>query len=349
MSGPSRARLERSRIGVSGRLIDALRCLEESASRIVLAVDSEERLVGVLTDGDIRRALIAGSSLETRIGGLVRREYTAVGPEAGRAEVLDLMQARSISAIPVVGRDGRLLGLHLLHELLGRIERPNWAVIMAGGEGRRLRPLTESMPKPMLRVAGRPILERLVLHLLGFGIRRIFISVNHLAGVIEEHFGNGGRFGCSIEYLRETQPLGTGGPLSLLPDEAQHPLLVVNGDIVTQADLGALIEFHAEGGQRLTLGVRRYFHTIPFGCVELEGSRVARLLEKPQIARVINAGIYVLDPDLPRRVPANQAFPITLLIEQLLACGESVRAFEIQEDWVDVGQREELQRAQGRA
>jgi NDP-sugar pyrophosphorylase family protein len=254
------------------------------------------------------------------------------------------MRARMIAQIPILDEAGKLVGLHLLHEILGAVECANWAVIMAGGRGSRLRPLTDELPKPMIRVAGRPILERIVLHLVGYGIRRIFLSVNYLGHVIQEHFGDGSRFGCRIEYLREEQPLGTGGSLSLLPEAPRDPLLVMNADLVTEADVAAMLEFHRAGGQRATMGVRRYHHRVPFGCVELNDDRIVQMEEKPMLTRMVNAGIYVLDPAVVGRVPQSEV-SLPAIIEQCLAQGELVRAFEIASDWIDVGQREQLKLA----
>src|SRR5207253_1938011 len=175
-------------VEVGRSLRDALLALDRGGFGIALVIDPGGRLVGTLTDGDVRRALLGGSGLESPLAPFVHREYTAVSPGTGRAEVLDLMQARSIEQVPIIDAERRLVGLHLIHELLGAIERPNWAVLMAGGQGTRLRPYTENVPKPMLRVAGRPILERLVLHLVGYGVRRIFLAVNYLSKQIEDHF-----------------------------------------------------------------------------------------------------------------------------------------------------------------
>jgi NDP-sugar pyrophosphorylase family protein len=216
---------------------------------------------------------------------------------------------------------------------------------MAGGRGTRLGPVTENIPKPMVRVAGRPILERLILHLVGFGIRRIFLSVNYLADVISGHFGDGAKFGCRIEYLRESEPLGTGGALSLLKEKPASPLIVLNGDLVTQVNLADMLDFHGRGRYAATMGVRQYTHQVPFGCVELQGDRVVGLEEKPILDRCVNAGVYVLEPSLLARVPKS-AYPITALFEDCLAKKEPVGAFEIREDWIDVGHRDQLKQAQ---
>jgi dTDP-glucose pyrophosphorylase/CBS domain-containing protein len=331
-------------VPVSQSLRAALVALEQGGVGIALVVDDGGRLLGTLTDGDIRRALLAGTGLDEPLAPCVQRQYTAVAPGAGRAEVLDLMQARSIEQVPVVDDEQRLVGLHLIHELLGAVERPNWAVIMAGGQGTRLRPYTQTIPKPMLRVAGRPILERLVLHLIGYGVKRVYLAVNYLSQQIEDHFEDGREFGCQIEYLREEEFLGTGGPLSLLPEAPADPLFVLNGDLVTQCNLAEMLEHHQRCAALATLGVRRYVHQVPFGCVETDGDRLKRIEEKPALTRLVNAGVYVLEPELLPRIP-KATFPITNLFEDCLGRGENLAVYEITDDWVDVGQHDQLKQA----
>jgi dTDP-glucose pyrophosphorylase len=340
--------LDNFTLAASASLRDAMRTLETNAAAIALVVDGERRLLGTVTDGDIRRALLRGATLESGVREFMQTRFTSVPPAADRAGVLDLMQARRIQQIPVVDADGKLAGVHLLRELLGGAEHTEWAVIMAGGEGTRLRPLTQHLPKPMIRVAGRPILERLVMHLVGHGVTRIFFAVHYKGEVIEEYFGDGAGLGCHIEYLREPEPLGTGGALSLLPEAPPEPVLVMNGDLVTQADIGRLLEYHRQGGQAATLAVRPYFHVVPFGCVAAHDGRLTGIQEKPCITRLVNAGIYVLDPAVVRRIKPGVP---TTAPEILLDCcrrGEEVRILEIEEEWSDVGRPEELQRARGR-
>jgi dTDP-glucose pyrophosphorylase len=324
-----------------------MRSLEASRTRIVLVVRDDGVLAGTVTDGDIRRALLAGHGLDSPLAPIANRTFASVGPEATRAEVLDLMQARRVEQLPILDAGGRLVGLHLLHEVLGAVERPNWAVIMAGGRGTRLLPLTENVPKPMLKVAGRPILERIVLHLVGFGIRRIFISVNYLSDVIEEHFGDGSKWGCRIDYLREERPLGTGGSLSLLPEPPAVPLLALNGDLVVQFDVARMLAFHAEGSFKSTVAVHDYTHTVPFGVLDIAEGQVRDLKEKPTFVWPTNAGIYVLEPEVVARVPPDTEFPLPGLLEQCLQRGERVGAFRLDGDWIDVGRVGELRRARG--
>jgi len=333
------------RVRPQASLTDALRAIDRGGAGIALVESPGGRLVGLLTDGDVRRALLGGAGLESRLAPHMRKRFISVRPQAGRAEVLDLMQSRFLSQVPVVDESGRCHGLHVLRELIGGSERPHWAVIMAGGLGMRLRPITERLPKPMIRIAGRPILERLLLHLQGFGIRRFFFAVNYLGHLIEDHFGDGSQFGCSIDYLREKKPLGTGGALSLLPERPAHPLVVLNGDLLTQVNLDLMLQQHASERAALTVGVKRYAHQIPYGCVEVSGRRLLGLEEKPVLERLVNAGIYVVEPRLVARVP-RAFFPMTELIAGALKRRERVGAFEIEEDWLDVGQREQLRQGQ---
>lgn len=334
-------------VRIDGKLRDVFATLERGGMRVAVATDERGHVVGIMTDGDARRALLSGADLCAPLEPLLNRRFTSVQPLVSRAEVLDLMNARHLDAIPIVEADGRLVGLHQLHEVFGRKRRRNWAVVLAGGRGSRLGSITERLPKPMVRVAGRPILERLVLHLVGHGIQKIFLAINYLGNVIEEHFGDGARFGCSIAYLREERPLGTAGPLALLPENPAAPLLVLNGDLVTQADVGSMIDFHERGSHAATVAVRPYFHTVPFGCVELDGTRVVRLEEKPRLGQIINAGIYVLSPPALDVVTSGEGCGMPAVLERCMGRGRQVHAFEIQEDWIDVGQREQLLQARG--
>lgn len=329
-----------------GTIWDAMKVIDKGAEGICLMVDDKLRLLGTITDGDIRRALLQGASLQDLAAPFACPRCISVHMTAGRAEVIELMQASQIKQIPVLDNEGCICGLHLLREVIGISIRSNWAVIMAGGKGTRLGELTKSTPKPMLKVAGRPILERLVLHLVGSGIRRIFISVNYLASVIEDHFGDGSRFGCQIEYLREgtDEPLGTGGSLALLPDLPSDPIFVCNGDLVTQVDVSSFFDFHQKGGYQATIGARSYAHEIPFGCLEVTAGRVSSIVEKPTFSQLINAGIYVLSPEILQRVP-RRFFPITELFDEAVRSGAPIGAFEIVDDWIDVGQREHLKQA----
>ena len=343
------AELQKLIVGPDQTIRDAMRAITDNWREIALVTDAQGRVVGVVTDGDIRRGLLSGLTLDSPVNRVMTADYVDVGVEADRASVLDLMKARRIRHIPVVDRERRLVGIHFLESLLGTADKPNAAVVMAGGEGRRLRPITDRLPKPMVPVAGRPILERIVLHLVGYGVKRIYISVNYMAEVITGHFGDGSRFGCAIEYLRETTPLGTGGPLSLLTERPKDPLVVMNGDLVTQVDISRLLQFHGRHRAAATLAARHHQVEIPFGVVSEKNGELVELTEKPTPHYLINAGVYVLDPDVLELVPAGAFFPITSLFEKLLAAKRRVAVYSVEEDWIDVGRREELDRARGEA
>lgn len=334
-------------IGVNGTIREAMMSLEKSGLEVVLVTDDQKMLLGIMTDGDIRRALLAGSSLESPLGNCINRDFIRVSPMAGRTQIVDLMQARGISQLPITNEMGQLVGLHTLREILGAVERDNWAVIMAGGRGERLRPITDSLPKPMIRVAGRPILERIILHLVGFGIRRIFVSVNYKARMVEDYFSDGKALGCEIQYLKENEPLGTGGALSLLPEKPPHAILVLNGDVLSQFDVAGMLSFHENGNYRATVAVHDYVHTVPYGVVETREDYITGLREKPAKIWLVNAGIYTLDPVLLDRVPRQTFFPLPSLVEECLEKGESVGAFRINGDWLDVGKHRDLKIALG--
>jgi dTDP-glucose pyrophosphorylase len=326
---------------------DAMVVLDRGALEIALVVDKSGKLLGTCTDGDVRRALLAGFGFHSPIGPHIERNFVSVGPELGRAQALDLMRAQQIQQIPVLSADGTVLGLHLMRELIGSVSRPNWAVLMAGGKGTRLRPLTENLPKPMIPVAGRPILERLVLHLVGHGIRRIFLSINYLGEMVETFFGDGSKYGCTIEYLREDRPLGTGGSLALLPELPEHPLIVMNGDLVTDLNIGDLLAFHSKGGYVASVGLREYCHTVPFGVGQTQGDRLRLLSEKPTYSWMVNTGCYVLNPQFIASMSKGTACTIVSLVEDALTRGEGIGAYSVTQDWIDVGRISDLARAAG--
>jgi dTDP-glucose pyrophosphorylase/predicted transcriptional regulator len=330
-------------------LLTAMRVIDRSRTKLAFVADHRGRIIGTLGDGDIRRAILRGARIDRAgsVGAAMHKPFKSVAPSVSRAEVLDLMRAWRIGQLPVLDTAGRMVGVHLLEELLGARERPNRAVIMAGGKGTRLRPLTENVPKPMLKVAGRPILERLVLHLVGYGIRNIFLSINYLGEMIEEHFGDGSAFGCKIRYLRETKPLGTGGALSLLPGRSDHPILVMNGDLVTQLRVDELLDFHERGSFTATMCVRPHQYEVPFGVATVEGNRLRGLREKPTEQLLANVGIYVLSRAAVSMIPKRKEYPITELFETCLEKRLAVGAYALDGDWIDVGRPDQLRNARG--
>ena len=326
---------------------DAMVLLNINAREVVLVRDGQGRISGLITDGDIRRGLLTGETLESPVIRVMHRDFYAVGPEADRATVLDVMKARMFQHVPILDRERKLIGVHFLRDLIGAAAKPNIAVVMAGGKGTRLHPVTETIPKPMVEVAGRPILERIVLHLVSHGIQSIYLAVNYKAEVIEGHFGDGSRFGCAISYLRESEPRGTGGPLSLLPMRPEHPIVVLNGDQVMRADLTAMLEQHRRDGAVATIAVGPYDIQVPFGAVTESNGRLVTLQEKPSISVLVNRGIYVLNPAVIVAIPPTGEFPITALFDSLLEDRKPVSVFHFDDYWLDVGRPADLRQANG--
>lgn len=318
----------------------------------VFVVEAGGFLSGVVAEDDIRKALLGGHGLGAPIYPLMKKPRASARPLEGRVEVLDLMRALRLHEVPVLDRDGRVVGVHVENHLVGVFPRASWAVIMAGGRGTRLAPLTNNIPKPMLPVAGRPILERLVLHLVGSGINKIFLSVNYLADMIEKHFGDGSQFGCTIEYLREDpgRPLGTGGALRLLGDLGyvpNAPLLVMNGDLITNFSVDDMLDAHTTQDAMATMAVSEYEHQVPFGVLEASNHRLVRIVEKPTSTWSVNAGIYVVEPSLLKQIPDEELFPITKLFDGCLLRGETVTLWPLNDQWQDVGMPLELAQARG--
>lgn len=331
-------------------LREALGAIDCGGVGLVFVVDPKRKVLGTLSDGDVRRAILSGRVLDHGgVADVMHTRFRWVGPDARRVEVLDLMRSLGITVVPALDGKGRLIAVHLLRELLGTAEKPNAAVIMAGGKGTRLRPLTYELPKPMLPVAGRPILERIVLHLVGAGVRNIALSVNYLSHVIVEHFGDGSRFGCKITYLKERKPLGTAGALSLLPVHLKRaPIIVMNGDLVVDFDVPKLLESHVESKSALTVALKPWQVEIPFGVATMRGNQILELREKPLERFMVNAGIYVVSPDTLKLVPTQNASTMPELIERCRLRRRRVGGFLLDAgDWIDVGRPDSLRRARG--
>ncbi len=328
-------------------ILDVMKTIDRTGLEVALVCDRSRKLLSVVTDGDIRRALIRGMELNAPIKDVGNRRFTSVGDNVSRMDALDLMLKESFKCLPVIDGKGQLVDLHTLTTSLSGERIDSWAVIMAGGKGERLGELTKGIPKPMLPIGDRPILEHIVRLLVTHGVRRIFISVNYLGRMIQDHFGDGTDYQCKIDYLHEQEdtPLGTGGPIALLPELPKHPLVVMNGDLLTRIHIGRLLAFHRSGDFIATMGLREHIVQVPFGVAEVKDSMVAKLVEKPRLNYRINAGIYVLDPSLIPLIPKGRLYPITELLNDCLKDNKRIGAYHMQEAWNDIGLPDEYQRA----
>lgn len=337
--------LNNIQLAPSTPVLEAMRIIDQGAAQIALVVDEQLRLVGTLTDGDIRRGLLFGETLEAPIERLMNRKFRAAKSSDDQGVVLEMMRKKVLRQIPVLDEQGRVVQLLLLQELLNPQNLSNPVVIMAGGKGTRLRPYTQHCPKPMLPVGDKPMLEILLEQCVASGFDTFYFSVNYLKEQIVDYFGNGAGWGVSINYLVENEPLGTAGSLQLLPDSVKEPFLVLNGDVLTRLDTRQLLHFHAEHKAQATLCVREHELTVPFGVVQTKGVELAGFEEKPTYRNQVNAGIYVIDPQLLPLLPPHQFTDMPSLLLAAQEVGHRVAVCPIHEYWLDVGRPETLKQA----
>ncbi|MBI2789642.1 MAG: nucleotidyltransferase family protein [Elusimicrobia bacterium] len=329
-------------------LRDAMNVMTKHRVGLALVVGPDRRLLGVAADIDIRRALLKGAKLTSPVVKAMNRRPVTVSSLATREEIAAAFRAHPKSHLPIVDARRRLTGLAALVEYATIPRRyPNRVVVMAGGAGKRLRPLTANTPKPMLRLGDKPILEHVLEQMIAAGFTRFSFTVNYLAEQIERHFGDGSRWGAEIEYVRETRPLGTAGALGLLKHPGTEPLLVLNGDILTKVDFPALIEFHRAEKGLATICVKHHEIQVPYGVVEHAGKRLTRFVEKPTQRFLVNAGIYVLDPRALAGLPKRRACDMPEFLERIRRGRRGgVACFPIQEYWLDIGGPKEFSRAE---
>jgi dTDP-glucose pyrophosphorylase len=325
----------------------AIATLDEGGQRIVLVIDDDERLQGTLTDGDVRRALLQHQPLTTPVGEVMCATPQVAELQWSREKILSVMESTRLLHLPVVDPAGRVVGLETLHELLDKKRIDNPVFLMAGGFGKRLYPLTQDCPKPMLKVGDKPILELILQSLADAGFHQFYISTHYLPEMIRTHFGDGSKWNVSIQYVHEEAPLGTGGALGLLPaGEVKLPMILMNGDLLTRVDYRSLLEFHQRHQGTATLCVREYESQVPYGVIQSEGHRITQIVEKPVQRFFISAGIYILSPELIGRVVPGERIDMPMLLEQEIVAGREVNMFPVHEYWLDIGRMDDFHRAQ---
>lgn len=330
---------------VHSSIEQAVRNLDQVAIRIVLVINERGELEGTISDGDIRRGLLKGLDLKSPIANVIHRNALVVPSEMGREMVMQLMVANKIQQIPVVNEHRHIVGLHLWDEITTVPVRPNMMAIMAGGMGTRLRPHTENCPKPLLPVAGKPMLEHIIERAKLEGFSHFVLAIHYLGHMIEDHFGNGERLGVKIEYLREQSPLGTAGALGLLSSRPNAAFVVTNGDVITDIRYGDLLDFHIRHDAAATMAVRVHEWQHPFGVVQTKGVEIVGFEEKPVARSHINAGVYALDPDALSVLNADSHCDMPTLFERLQAKAKRTVAYPMHEPWLDVGRPDDLSRA----
>ena len=335
-----------------GALREAMAQMDRAGHGILLIMDEERRLLGTVTDGDVRRAILANLDLSQPVSVLLARKAgtrfaTPITAPIGqdRTVYLSILKQHSLLHLPLLDAAQRVAGLVTMDSLVPDQVLPLQAVVMAGGKGTRLHPLTADVPKPMLRIGDRPVLEIIIKQLREAGIRQVTVTTHHKSEKIAEHFGDGKEFGIDLSYIEEDQQLGTVGGLSLL-EVPTETTLVINGDILTQVDFRAMLAYHREHKADMTVAVRQYDMKVPYGVVECEGSVVRGLSEKPVLGFFVNAGIYLLEPSVYRLIPNGQRFDMTELIQHLLQKKRLVVSFPIREYWLDIGEQAEYEQAE---
>ena len=319
---------------------EALDVLNRSEIGIALIVSDNGALLGTLTDGDVRRALLHGTDMTTKVSEIMNHHPVTAPVGTPKRNMLELMQSRRKLQIPLVDQDHRVVDIAWQNQLMELDLSTHPAasvVVMCGGLGSRLRPLTYDVPKPLLPVGGKPVLEHIISTLAESGFRQIYLAVNYMADQIQEYFTDGHRWGVQIDYVHEKKSLGTAGALSLLRDRLHEPTIVLNGDLLTGVDYAKVYEFHVERKFDLTMGVKPYQIQVPYGVVNLDGDYVNQLSEKPVYSFFTNAGIYILNPELISLIPHNEYHDMTDLISLILSQHGRVGAFPFHEYWLDIG------------
>lgn len=327
-------------------LQQAIDIMDKAAQRVVLVVGKDQKLHGVLTDGDVRRALLKQFALEVPVVEVMNARPHTASPSWSDSRLLATLKQHDLLQLPIVDAEDRVVGLVSLHDLLHKPYLANPVFIMAGGFGKRLRPLTDNCPKPMLKVGSKPILEQILLSFVEAGFGRFYISTHYMPEVIRQHFGDGDRWGVSIKYIHEEEPLGTGGALGLLPHkEIDQSIFMVNGDLLTSLNPQRFLEYHESTNGIATMCVREFEYQIPYGVVTCQGSYIKSMEEKPVRRDFINAGIYLLKPDLVRKVCPGTRIDMPELIEREIQAGGIVNVFPIYERWLDIGRMEDFTKA----
>jgi dTDP-glucose pyrophosphorylase/predicted transcriptional regulator len=333
------------RVSLNSSVSETIRCMATNGRQVALVLDEHDRLLGVVTDGDVRRGILRGVVLEAPVSHIMNPNPKVASPSDSTQDIVNRMNEFGIHHVPLVSAEGRVTGVFTIDDFMHPADASTPIVLMAGGRGQRLYPLTKDVPKPMLPIGGVPILEIILRNLRAQGFVNVFISVNYLADVIMDHVGDGSALGLSVHYVHESKPLGTAGAIAALQGTIDEPFVVMNSDLLTEVNLRDMLSFHANQGAKATIGVREHFFEIPYGVVNLRGSIVESMAEKPLHRSLVNAGIYVLDPFALSLLNQDEYCDMPTLLGMLMEQGQDVAAFPIHESWLDVGRPEDLNQA----
>lgn len=337
--------IENIKLKQNATIKEALGIIDSGAMQIALVVDDNDKLIGTLTDGDIRRGILRGLDFDNPIEAIVNKEPAIAKISSTKEEILKLALSRKLHQIPVVDDNGRVLSIKEIEELVEPKIKTNRVILMVGGLGTRLRPLTQDTPKPMLKVGNKPILQTIVEKFAEYGFVNITMCVNFNANIIRDYFGDGKEFGVNIDYVLEQKRMGTAGALSLLKERPSEPFFVMNGDLLTNVNFEHILNYHALNKATATMCVREYDYEVPYGVVKMNDNKIIEIAEKPVQKFFVSAGIYMLSPEILDLIPKNDFYDMPAVFEKLINLSKNVVSFPVMEYWLDIGRMEEYQRA----
>ena len=336
--------IEKIKLSPYATIKQALKTISKGAIKIAVVVDKKNKLLGTLTDGDIRRGFLKGLNINSSIKSIIFKKPTVVRKNYSKEKLIKIALSKKIYQIPIVDKNGKLKGIHILDEIIQPKNKSNKVVIMAGGRGMRLRPLTKNIPKPMLKVGNKPILQTIIEKFKKSGYKNFVICVNYKSKIIKDFFSDGTKFGVKIEYVDEKRRMGTAGALSLFKLKPKKPFFVINGDLLTNLDFEKLIDFHYEHNSKATMCVSEYNIESPYGEVKLDVENIINIAEKPIHKFFVNAGVYVLDPSCIDLVP-KKFYDMTSLFKKIIINKNKVISFPIGEYWLDIGRFNDYKKA----
>ena len=329
----------------STSILEVLQIIDKSSKQLAIVVDDNKRLLGTISDGDIRRALLNNISLNESVKDIYFKTPTVANINNSKEEIINICRVKKIHQIPIVDDNGNLIGIEILDELIKPKDKTNKVILMVGGLGTRLRPLTETTPKPMLKVGNKPILQTIVEKFAEYGYTNIIMCVNYKSHIIQDYFKDGSDFGVNIEYILENQRMGTAGALSLLKEKPNEPFFVMNGDLLTNVNFEHLHNYHIATNSIGTMCVREYDFQVPYGVVNIKDSKIASIEEKPTHKFFVSAGIYMLSSEVLNYIPENQFYDMPTLFEKIISEGKNAISFPLREYWLDIGKMEEYKKA----
>ncbi len=325
---------------------EALQIIDTQALRIAVVIDAEKKVIGTICDGDIRRAILKGFDINDSIKDVYFKTPTICNINEPIEKIIQLAISKKVYQIPIVDDNGYLIKIEDLGNMLSLTNRPNEVIIMAGGLGTRLRPLTQDTPKPLLKVGNQPILETIINNFFKYGFKNIIISVNYKSEMIMDYFGDGSKLGVNISYIHEKDRLGTAGALSLLKNKPNQPFFVMNADLLTNVNFGHLLDYHIAEKSDATMCVREYDFQVPYGVIEVKNQHITSIVEKPIHKFFVNAGIYILSPNVLDRIPHNTFYDMPTLFDELIQEKQTILSFPIHEYWLDIGRISDFEQAQ---